>query len=88
MYVPFAVSIWFSTNFTIHIFPSLLLWGVFSQRERALSRMSVRATIVSVKKTFQIAIDGPVAAGKGTTLTLKIPYKQGSRAAKGGEKNV
>jgi len=28
------------------------------------------------------------AAGKGTTVTLKIPYKQGSRAAKGGEKNV
>lgn len=32
--------------------------------------MGVHATIVSVKKTFQIAIDGPVAAGKGTTAKL------------------
>lgn len=34
------------------------------------SQGEICGTIINVKKTFQIAIDGPVAAGKGTTAKL------------------
>lgn len=35
-----------------------------------MSQTLICGTIISVKKTFKIAIDGPVAAGKGTTAKL------------------